>query len=314
MIYWQHKPHLSHSPAEHCQKISVLRDWKARHGKSGLFSSLSAPLLSASFLNSVSWHNSSRCLCLWLNHNTSHLSCSLSLGSKGTCTLFPDTPSSPEMSINHVLTSQVVGKHELEHSYNKPYTGTALCQYASLAFASLARLGAGTRVFAHNRHMAGEMLPQLLLIFTPQTNPPDRFSNSWKRRGIKARGKCLPCGLSSLLSLVHHGFLPDPGRWKRKQNEDGGWGRQQLLVRPHICTWSAAPSDTDPWPAGWFIKLLPKIWPYLLAYKWSFFKKPPRLSLDYEHLGQGSWLRFICLSICSLLSVWVVWCEEKLNI
>lgn len=162
---------------EHCQKISVLRDRKARHGKSGRFSSLSAPLLPASFLHSVSWHNISCCLCPWLNHNTPHLSCSLSLGSKGTCTFFPDTPSSPETSINHVLTLQVVGKHKLEHFYNKLYTGTALCPYTSLAFVSLVRLGSLSGVFAHNRHMAGEVLPQLLLIFTPQTNPPDRFSN-----------------------------------------------------------------------------------------------------------------------------------------
>lgn len=41
---------------------------------------------------------------------------------------------------------------------------------------------------------------------------------------MKAHGECLPCGLSSLGSLAHHGLLLDPGRGKRKQNEGGGGG------------------------------------------------------------------------------------------
>lgn len=131
-------------------------------------------------------------LCLRLNHNISHLSCSLSFGSKGTFPgLLPapfspaqihlqmtkSSPSSPEESVNPLMTLQVVGKDKLDHFHHKLYTGTPLCPYTSLAFASLVRLASTNTVFMHSRNMAVEVLPQMLLLFTPQINPPDYFSN-----------------------------------------------------------------------------------------------------------------------------------------
>lgn len=77
------------------------------------------------------------------------------------------SPSSSELSVNPVLTLQVVGKDKLGHFHDKLYTGTPLYPYVSLAFAALVRLASMTTVFIHSRNMAVEVLPQLLLIFTP---------------------------------------------------------------------------------------------------------------------------------------------------
>ena len=70
------------------------------------------------------------------------------------------------MSVNPVLTLQVVGKDKLDRFHDKLYTGTPLCPYTSLAFAALVRLASMTAVFIHSRNTTAEVLPQLLLIFT----------------------------------------------------------------------------------------------------------------------------------------------------
>lgn len=63
---------------------------------------------------------------------------------------------------------------------------------------------------------------------------------------MEAHGQCLPCGLSCLGSLEHHGLLLDPAREKGQKMR-----KAAALVRSYI--------------ADWFIKHLLKTLPVLLV-------------------------------------------------
>lgn len=180
----------------------------------------------------MSWHNISSFICLWLYHNTSHLSYFFSHSNAGTFSgLLPaslptahlylqttkSSSSSPEAPINCVLSCQLIGKDRLDHFHDDLYSGHPLPLHilfihfpAKICFKPLC--AAEMCLWSCYPNSAPLHTPRLNQHVILQCLEQERDGSSWS---------ALPCGLSSLGPLAHHGLLLDPGRGKRKQNEEG---------------------------------------------------------------------------------------------
>lgn len=148
-------------------------------------------------------------------------------------------------------------------------TPTLDTPHTPLAFTSLARFVSRTsQPLRAAETCLWRCCPTSAPLHTPRLNHKDIFPKCGREEGWKLVESTYPAAFHPSDPWCTSGSC-----WTLEGGKGNKMRKAAALVRPYIPLWSAGASDSDPCPADWFIKHLLKTLPFLLVYKWPFFKK-----------------------------------------